>query len=207
MQSQRLTETEDQKVNNDLFLISLLTKLGKELELRVIIAGGYAVDAALGKISRYHNDIDAQVYGKSINPIETITTLLQKVAEQDSQFDNFVIEDKAQTEYYRNLYIKIGGTIADIYYLQTNKNPFESTKILIKQDGTITEPHEYDTNNVTLNGISFEAQDPLTEVVDKIYKREHRGDEKKDKHQQDIENLKEIVSSENIDKELKRHLG
>lgn len=202
MITQNLTEDQKIKIDVDLRLISLITEIGKELGCRVIIAGGYAVDGVLGQISRPHNDIDIQIYGQNENGVELVTNLLGLVAKKDPHFSEFSIEDKAHKEYYHNLYTRIGGTIADVYYLQTKNSPFESNKVIIKKDGSLSEPHSYGTKRFVLNGVSFEGQDPLTELVDKIYKRDYRNDPKLARHEQDIENLKTIVSAEELDQKL-----
>ncbi len=202
MITQDLTIEQQAKVKGDLDLISLISKVGKELNCRVIIAGGYAVDAALGQITRPHNDIDIQIYGQDENGMSLVNKLLNAIAEQDAQFAGFSIEDKVRKDFYHNLYTKIGGTIADIYYLRTQNSPFESNKIIIKKDGSLSEPHPYETKQFRLNGIEFEGQNPLTELVDKIYKRDYRNDPKLVRHEQDIENLKAIVPAEELDQKL-----
>jgi hypothetical protein len=54
----------------------------------------------------------------------------------------------------------------------------------------------------SLNGIEFEGQSPLIELVDKIYKRDYRNDPKLTRHEQDIENLKAIIPAEELDHKL-----
>jgi hypothetical protein len=205
MITQDLTKDQHDKIGKDLQLISLVANVGKDLGCRAIIAGGYAVDAALGQITRPHNDIDIQLYSQDNDGLEFVKTLLGAVAKNDPQFVNFSIDDKVHKEYYRNLYIKIGGTIADVYYIQTKNNPFDDLKIIVKKDGSFSEPHHFETKKFTLNGVEFEGQDPLTEIVDKIYKRDYRDDPKLERHEQDIDNLKAIVPSAEIDKKLEKY--
>lgn len=204
MISQVITDEQKKKIDTDLQFISLINQVGKQLGYRVIIAGGYAVDAALGQITRPHNDMDIQIYGKDNDGLAVVHSLLSAVAKKAPQFTDYSVEDKVHKEYYRNLYVKIEKSIADIYYLQTQNNPFDNHKEIIKKDGTVTEPHIYETKKLTLNNIEFEAQDPLTEVADKIYKRDFRGDPKLEKHEQDILNLRNIVEPQEIEAKLKK---
>ncbi len=197
-----LTDFQTSKIKNDLHLISLLTKVGKELGCRVLFHGGYAVDGAIGQITRNHNDIDVQVYSQNPDGEKLIKELLNKTAEVDNQFLNYEFEEKKRTTYSRNFYIKFGVQIADIYFIQVKDDPFSQTKIIIKQDGAQTEPQEFETFTASLYDISFEAQNPSIEAADKIFKREHRGDPKLPKHEQDIYNLHQVVTETEIQDQL-----
>ncbi len=58
---QNLTTAQQEKTQQALTFIDLITKIGKEQGIRIIISGGYAVDGFLGEITRFHNDIDIQI--------------------------------------------------------------------------------------------------------------------------------------------------
>ena len=110
------------KIGRDLEFIKLTTEIAKELGLRAIVAGGYAVDGSLGQITRPHNDI------------------------------------------------------------------FDSSKVVIKDNKKKTEPHLFNTLPVQLEGIAFEAQNPKTELEDKMAKKA-KGEKKRTEIDQDIHNL------------------
>lgn len=197
--TQSLSTREQKKVEKDLEAINRLTKKGKELGFRIIISGGYAVDGFLHKITRYHDEIDIQVYGQEQDALQVILKLLESIGYGNDELE---IQDKGRSEYYHNFVVKIGQLELDIYYLQVKNDPFAKEKIIVKADGSLGENQIYDTNKGKIYDISFEIQDPLTEVVDKIYKREYIGHPKLKKHEQDIKNLKKIFSGEEIQKKL-----
>lgn len=204
---QKLNSEQQEKVTIALKFIQLITKLGKEYGLRVIISGGYAVDGFLKEVTRYHNDIDIQIYATESNALKTVNEFFLTVGRENNIYNDFLIEDKGRKEYYHNLLARYKDFGADIYYLQTFRNPFEETKIIIKNDESQSKPHAYNTQIATLNNISYEIQDPLTEVVDKIYKREYRGEPKQDKHLQDIKNLELTLPQEEIQNKLKQMIN
>lgn len=204
---QDLSVEQRDKVNKALRFIDLVNKIGKEKGFRVIISGGYAVDGFLGEITRYHNDIDIQIYGTDSDAIRVVNQLLKSIQDKDNSFGNFSVEDKGRKEYYHNLLVRFADIGADLYYLQITTDPFSELKTIVKSDGSLSNPHKYNTNIVSINGTSYEIQDPVTEVVDKIYKREHRGDPKQGKHEQDIKNLEQLISKEEIQKKLQEVLN
>jgi hypothetical protein len=195
-----LSETERVRTQNDLRFIDFATKVGKELGYRVVIHGGYAVDGNLGKITRPHKDLDVQVYGRDDNPSHAWDSLINRIRELDPTFDVDSIEDKGRQEYYHNFLIRRPEAAGiDLYYLQVAEDPLGEKKIIVKKDGSLSDIQSFgEPNIVSLEGVGFEAASPTTELVDKIYKREHRGDKKEEKHEQDIENLRLITNPEEI---------
>jgi len=184
---QELTSEQKEKAQDDLRVINLLNKLGKEKGLRIIISGGYAVDGFLGEITRYHNDIDIQIYGVDQDAESVVQNLL------DIMNQSFEIKEKERKLYYRNFYASSNDAILDIYYLQTKTNPLDHEKYIIRSDGSIDEQKFEEPKFGKIGNISFEIQDPTWELKDKIYKREERGDLKRSEHEQDIENLKQVL--------------
>lgn len=183
-----LTPEQQATTLDDLQFIASLVQKAKVLGYRIIIHGGYAVDGALGSITRPHNDIDIQIYGKD--------EAQQAVKRIISSFDSSLLsnlEDNGRKEYWHYFHLKRPNTLAELYYLQVTTDPFTKEKIIIKENGTLTDPQSYGTILVTLEGVSYEAQSPAIELADRIYKREYRGDIKKEKHEQDIRNLQLIV--------------
>lgn len=188
---QKLTTEQEKKSQEGLSLISLLTKVGRDNGFRIIISGGYAVDGFLGEITRYHNDIDIQIYGTKENAEEVVERLLDSIAPADGW--EYTTEDKGRKKYYHNLVYKFRNSTLDIYYLQTKTNPLGKEKFIIKADGSVDEQEFGKPIYGKLGNISFEIQDPLVEMKDKIYKREERGDPKRYEHDQDINNLKLVL--------------
>lgn len=204
IQINELSKEQRKKCHNDLVLISLFSRIAKEKGFRVIISGGYAVDGALGMLTRPHNDIDIQIYGRSPDANAVITELFALLGQIDEQFKDYKIDDRGRSEFYHNFYITVGNTIADTYYLQTVDSPFDKDKKLVKKDNSSTLPHPFESKVTTLEDFTFEVQEPSIEIADKIFKREYRGDEKKHKHEQDIYNLKLITTEPVIQNQLKK---
>ena len=112
------------------------------------------------------------------------------------------LKDKGRQEYYHVFFAEGNGLDSDIYYIQVTGNPFDQEKYVVKKDGSHTEKQTYDTVNVVLEGVTFEATNPTSELVDKLYKRKIRGDVPKVRHDQDMENLKLITDSEVVEARL-----
>jgi hypothetical protein len=187
---QKLTPEQEKKTRECFRIINFLNKAGRENGLRIIIAGGFAVDGFFGEITRYHNDIDIQIYGMQENARETVDNLLAKINISGLKY---VFEDKGRKEYYHYLVYKLGDLILDIGYIRTKTNPLGKEKFIIKSNGEVDE-QEFHKQIFGKNGeISFEITDPLDEMNEKIYKREERGDPKRPEHDQDISNLKLVL--------------
>lgn len=191
-----------EKIKGDLHFINLLTQIAREENLRIVISGGYAVDGSLGKITRLHKDIDIQVYGTNSDGGSIIQNLVNSIKRQISSLSRLQIEDKGRGKFYHTFVAKDKNFYADIYYIQVADNPFLKKKVVVKKDGGHTAPHYFETNTVNLGGITFEAQSPVIELADRVYKRNIRGDEPKPEHDKDIANLREIVSPEELKKIL-----
>lgn len=197
-----VTEKELEKIQRDLRFIGFVSKLAKEKNCRLIVSGGYAVDGSLGGITRLHGDIDIQIFGQSGESDRIVSELVAGAIKDESSLSDTVIHDKERQEFYHAFVAKQKGFGADIYYVQVKDDPFGVDKYVVKKDGTITERQEYETVEVTLEGVTFEAINPTIELVDKLYKREIRGDEPKTKHGQDIANLRLITDSNLVEAKL-----
>jgi len=185
---QKLTIKERKIFQEGLRLIDVLTKVGRDNGFRIIVSGGYAVDGFFGEVTRCHNDIDIQIYGIEDNARGAADRLLNKMGGANGL--KYTVEDKGRKEYYHNLVYKFGNLNLDIYYLQTKTNPLAKEKFIIKSNGSVDEQEFGKPIYGKFGDISFEIQDPLVEMKDKIYKREKRGDPKRSEHDQDINNLK-----------------
>ncbi len=197
-----VTEGDIQKIRRDLHFIDLMNKLAKEKGVRLVVSGGYAVDGCLGKITRPHADIDMQIYGQSDNSGQLVEQFVEEIKETEPSFSGLEIKDKGRQEYYHTYSVGGDGLWSDIYYVQVTGNPYSKEKYVVKKDGSHTKRQEYGTTEVTLEGIVFEAVDPTSELVDKLYKREIRGDKPKAKHDQDIPNLRLITDAGEVNTRL-----
>ncbi len=197
IQSTLLSEIEARQVESDIQFVGNVSDKGRELGLRVVIHGGYAVDANLGTVTRPHKDIDMQVYGQDEDPLNAIKNLMVG-------FTNNSIEDKGREMFYHNYLLRRNeGSGVDLYYIHVSTDPFLDEKVIVKADGSLSESHKYETVKVQLNGIEFEAANAVTELVDKMHKRNVRGLAKEVKHDQDIENLQLITNGIEVVKKLK----
>lgn len=197
-----VTEKDLEKIQRDLRFIGLISKLAKEKNCRLIVSGGYAVDGSLGRITRSHGDIDIQIFGQGSEGDRIVGKLVADAIKDELSLSDVVIHDKERQEFYHAFVAKQKGFGADIYYVQVKDDPFGVDKHVVKKDGTITERQEYETVEVTLEGVTFEAISPIPELVDKLYKRTIRGDDPKSKHDQDITNLMLIVDSKEVEARL-----
>lgn len=193
---QKLTSDQEKKTNADLQLIDKLTKVGRDNGMRVIISGGYAVDGFFGEITRYHNDVDIQIYSTKESAEKVIERLLVSIASASGW--EYTTEDKGRKEYYHNLVYKFENSTLDIYYLQTKTSPLGNEKFIVKSDGNVDQQEFGELIFGKIDGVVFEIQDPAWELKDKIYKREERGDPKRPEHEQDIENLKQAFEKKGI---------
>lgn len=192
-----LTPEQEEKINEHLAFIEHVTNHSIKYGYRTIISGGYAVDGVIGKITRPHADTDIQLYGNDV-----LNTVLLESMISVGVYEGFKVEDREENEYYHTFFVP--EINAEIYYLRVATKPFTDTKIIFKSDGKYTEEEDFGTKVVYLKGVRYEVQSPITELVDKMYKREYRGDAKLPKHDQDIYNLKQITEPYEVEMELKR---
>lgn len=183
------------KIGNDLSFINLITSQAKERGYRVVVSGGYSIDGNLGQITRPHNDIDIQIYGQSEQP-RIIRDLMETVKQQEA-FSRIELRDKGRQEFYHAFFAEGNGLGADIYYVQVTGNPFDSTKVVVKNNGSLTSEHSFNTAPVTLEGVSFEAVNPQEQLED-ILKKRARGDRLKPEHDQDLQNLQRILRTPGV---------
>jgi hypothetical protein len=193
-----ITKEEEGRIEEHLAFIDTVSVTNLKLGYRTIIGGGYAVDGNLGEITRPHNDIDIHIYGKEVmTPVLLESICLDVLPSKHGKFD---IEDNGRKEFYHSFFIK--GIGADVYYIRLATAPFTDTKIVIKDDGEYAEEDYFETKMVYLRGVRFEAQNPVVELADKVFKRVFRGDPKLEKHEQDIYNLKLITDEYAVQDEL-----
>jgi len=196
-----ITETDWQKIRNDLHFIDLMTSSAKKKGYRLIVSGGYAADGCLGRITRPHRDIDIPVYGQNNATIEVVREFVAGVKENEPAFSGVEVKDKGRQEFYHSYFAEGNGLGADIYYIQVTGNPFSQEKFVVKKDGSVTEKQEFETVKVSLEGISFEAVAPVPLLADKLSKQVTP------KHNQDIANLRLITNAEEVAARLRKIRG
>jgi hypothetical protein len=190
-----LTQREQEQIDIHLKFINHISQISIKSGYRAIIGGGYAVDGSLGSITHFHDDIDIQLYGEDV-----ITPKLLRDSLLRDEYSGLTIEDKGRNDYWHKFFID--GIGAEIYYIRVAYNPFSESKIVIKSDGKYSEEHDYDTKMIILQGVRYEIQSPVIELVDKLYKRDYKGDLKQSKHVQDIFNLKLITNPQEVQERL-----
>ncbi|MFH0749695.1 MAG: hypothetical protein V1917_02135 [Candidatus Gottesmanbacteria bacterium] len=200
LQIHPLTHTQQVKVDRDLQYINFLTNYGKKHGIRVIVSGGYATDANFGVITRYHEDIDIQLYSKNTNGFDEIAASFYELGKKEAFYVDIPIIDKGIFEFYHEFDVKKDDFHAVFYYLPVKTDPFAEEKIILKKDGSHSPSHRYET---VQGKMGYEIAAPLPELVDKIYKREYRGDPKLEKHEQDIFNLRTITHEKDVENRLK----
>jgi hypothetical protein len=202
-----ITDNDWQKISQDLLFIELLSRIVKDSGYRMIISGGYAVDGGLGFITRPHRDIDIQIFGQNQVNSNLLKQFIADLKDIDPKYSGLNVKDKGRQEYYYEFFIDGNGISADIYYVQVVDDPFAKYKYVVKKDGSVTNRQEYDTSTMKLEGKIFEAVSPTPELVDKLYKRQIRGDKPKSVHDQDIRNLKLITDPAEVDRQLAKLHG
>lgn len=195
-----LTLDQEITVRNQLRFIHDISSKTLKRGYRSIISGGYAVDGALGEITRQHNDIDIQIYGKDIMNSALLESIILDTL--PSYHGKMHIEDQGRFEYWHKFFIHDNG--AEVYYIQVATQPFNDFKVVIKSDGTYTEEQEYETKMVYLQGIGFEAQNPIIELADKTFNRDFQRDVRQEKHDQDIYNLRLITDFYDVQQKLEK---
>lgn len=186
-----LTDKEKLKVSTDIQLIKHLAIASAPIHCRLIVSGGYAVDGSLGLITRPHDDLDIQLFCQSSDAVGQVNKIFSKLQEIAPSVK---LTDKGRSEYYHEFKIEGGDHKIDLYYIQTLESPFDENKIVIKQDGSESEPQKFVTAIATLQDVIFEIVSPNEELKDKVYKRDERHDPVRSEHDQDIENLKLLLS-------------
>jgi hypothetical protein len=192
-----LSPEEHQKALEDVHFISEFSVLARSLGYRVIISGVYAVDGALGVITRPHDDIDMQIYGQD-DAAAALHKLFQK-------YDPSLLQsltDQGRKEFWHLYHLQLPHTLVEIYYLQVTTDPFTHEKIIIKADGANTPSHPYHTRTSRFQGHAYEIQHPRIELADRVYKRTIRKDEAKTKHDLDMANLLLITDPKEVEGEL-----
>lgn len=193
MRITKLTSKEEDKVKKDLMFVDLVTRAGKEMGLRVVVFGGYAVDGLLGELTRPHQDLDLLVHvGTGRKCEELVIKLLAKI-EEEPMFGSMKIEDKGRSEFYHSYFVEGNGIGVDMYWIEVVEDVWGVEKTAVKADGSWGDKRRFRTLEVELEGVEFEANNAFDEMVDRMYKNRKKGYGRKEKYDQDIENLSGLV--------------
>jgi hypothetical protein len=187
-----LSASDKEKILTDLGFIQEIAANALKINCRVVVSGGYANDGALGQITRPHGDIDLQVYGIQ----DDANVLIKRIVEESSKnIEPLNLEDRGRETYYHAFKAKGKKLTADIYYVRVVTDPFSNQKIVLKNDGIQNEKQYFNTSKVALEGVAFEAVNPDEGLRDITGKREG-GYGIKEKHDQDIINLRALISQQ-----------
>lgn len=152
------------KLKKDLEFIAKFQDYVKVNGWRVVVYGGYGLDAFVGRITRDHRDLDLVVYGTS--PHSTAINLI-------SSFVNSIYP-KIVVTHSQNLFQSIfdargSGFFLNLYYIQTRDNPIINIHTIIKQDGEVVTNDKSifpPPQQGSLEGLSLEVQDQHSHLKD-----------------------------------------
>lgn len=157
---------------------------------RLVVYGGYGLDAYLQKITRNHGDIDLVIYGS-----ESRSQSLPKIVEYLRVLIKDVEIKRLDQEFMIDIKVKSISISGNFYYVQTVDDPYENLSTLIKLDGTQV------TNSLSdfpppvmgkLGKLEVEVQDQSAHLADILRKR---GDGASlSKHDQDIANIQTLLA-------------
>ena len=184
-------------LNNDINFLLRLKKFCQRQEFRLVISGGYGLDANLGSISRPHHDIDAIIYGQLSR--KRAGLLLPKFINQLFPHPTISIHEN---DFMLAIDINSPGFGANLYFVETAHDPQQDINTLILKNGK-----QHKNNKqlflppVTGNllGHKFEAQNPNFHLADILSKQSIN---KQAKHDIDITNLRKITSPKLVNKLL-----
>lgn len=196
----QLTSEENKKIQTDLDFLKKIINFAKENKFRLVVSGGYGLDGVLGQITRPHNDIDVILYGqKSREDAENLLT------DFISSVDDNLLTDIKKNTFTLEVDINSEGLGVNIYNVQTKNDPFINLNEIIKSDGQIIINSEEGFPlpvQGNLEGLVFEAQNPNLHLADILFKRR---DVDQSKHEQDIQNLKQITDPQIVEAILSQY--
>lgn len=177
------------KIDRDLQFIRSFKLFCKSQKWRIVVSGGYGLDILLGKITRSHNDVDLIIYGQDKREI-----YINKVKEYlSTNLEKPVVTIKNET-FFVEIDINMSGFGANMYYVQTVKNPYDKLNVVIKLNGEqVVNSEKRFPSPVSgqLNNLSVEVQNPNIHLADILVKQ--RNQTHRSVHDQDISNLRTIT--------------
>jgi hypothetical protein len=191
-----------QKTESDLLFLKKLIEFAKENNWRVVVSGGYGMDFFLNKITRSHNDLDVIVYGKE-NRVSVIKKLDRFII---GYFPKAKFLTKQET-FYIEFDVKNPNFGANIYFVETEEDPFSNLNKVSKLDGEIvinTEDNFPKPVKGKLGDLEVEVQDQNAHLADILVK--HGDDKSPSKYDQDIINLRQVTDSKKVELLLKKSI-
>ena len=193
---QEISKEQNKKVKLDLGFLTKLLSFVRNKKYRVVVSGGYGVDGALGEITRFHNDLDVIIFAqghreKTTRAIKNFIKSVFPNADLHIHYNPFTAEIDVNTK----------GFGANIYLVETIENPFENLNLIRLSDGNIQKNSEKRFPlpvKGKLLGLEFEVENPNLRLADILSKRNPPQSKKYKKHEQDIENLKQIVDRKRV---------
>ena len=180
------------KITEQVTFIAKFVALAKAKGWRVVVSGGYGLDFALGRITRNHGDIDLIIYGHAARPIAK--NVLARLVDTLLPGSSLVLK---QEDYYLNAKLKSPGFGGDLYYVQTQNDPFLDICTVVKRTGEVI------VNSLSqfplpktgkIEEVEVEVQDQKAHLDDIIRK----GGMKEAKYTEDIENIKKLLNQQSI---------
>lgn len=104
----------------------------KDHKWRMVVYGGYGLDGFIGRITRDHGDIDLVIYGQSNRVVssDTITSFIK------TKYPKATIIKKSHPFQFE-IDVHESGFGLNLYYVQTNDDPFVNIHTVVKADGEI----------------------------------------------------------------------
>ncbi|MFH2019516.1 MAG: hypothetical protein ABII80_02805 [bacterium] len=189
--SRKDNEINWEKVRRDFAFLRLLSELSYDNNWRMVVSGGYGLDAQLGRITRTHDDLDVIMYG--VDSRDRAVKLLSELIQ--SKLIDPMISVKSEA-FFENVDVSSSGFGANMYYVETVEDPNLNINKVRKLDGeVITNTEERFPSPVKgkLAELIVEVQNPNTHLADIIFKR--RTQPHKPTHDQDIKNLELLTDS------------
>lgn len=176
------------KITTQVNFINKFVALAKTKGWRVVVSGGYGLDFALGRVSRNHGDIDLIIYGHDSRP--AAKNILSRLVETLLPGANLILR---QDEYYIDIKLNFPGLDGNLYYVQTQQDPFVDLCTVIKKTGEVVanSVQQFPLPKIgKIEDIAVEVQDQKAHLDDIIRK----GGTKEAKYTQDIENIRQLLS-------------
>lgn len=156
------------KTQSDLQFIERFQSFCISNNFRLVVYGGYGLDAYFRRVSRPHGDIDLVVYGqnsrtKAAKLIRNFIKTIYPNASIKQSENPFQIVIDAN-------YIGFG---LDLYYIQTKEDPYLSIHTVIKTNGEVVtnDPSIFPPPmKGSLEGLELEVQDQSSHLKDILAK-------------------------------------
>ena len=187
----KLNSKEQLKTKQDINFLRKLKQFSLEKSFRLVLSGGYGLDAILGAITRPHNDIDAIIYGQFSR--KKAQSAITKLIHQLFPLSTVAVHEN---DFMLALDINSPRFGANLYYVETDNDPYRDINTLILRSGR---KHSNDSRQFlppvmgNLSGTQFESQNPTFHLADILSKRQNN---QQAKHEQDILNLKKLLSQQ-----------